>query len=54
MIHPELVPGERQIRPEGAIDEAVELAKEYCGADSPGFINGILGSAFNELSGKEV
>lgn len=30
---------------EVAIDEAVELAKEYCGADAPGFINGVLGAA---------
>jgi transcription antitermination protein NusB len=29
---------------EVAIDEAVETAKELCGADAPGFINGILGS----------
>jgi N utilization substance protein B len=28
-----------------AIDEAVELAKEYCGTDAPGFVNGILGAA---------
>ena len=33
---------------EVAIDEAVELAKEYCGADAPGFINGILGAALEE------
>ena len=25
------------------------LAKEYCGADAPGFVNGILGSAAREL-----
>jgi len=30
--------------PEVAINEAVEIAKEYCGADAPGFINGILGA----------
>jgi transcription antitermination protein NusB len=30
---------------EVAIDEAVNLAKEYCGADAPGFVNGILGAA---------
>ncbi len=30
---------------EVAIDEAVELAKEYCGADAPGFVNGVLGAA---------
>jgi N utilization substance protein B len=29
---------------EVAIDEAIEIAKEYCGADAPGFINGILGA----------
>ena len=29
---------------EVAIDEAVEIAKEYCGADAPGFVNGILGA----------
>jgi N utilization substance protein B len=30
---------------EVAIDEAVELAKRYCGADAPGFVNGVLGAA---------
>jgi transcription antitermination protein NusB len=34
---------------EVAIDEAVNLAKEYCGADAPGFVNGILGAAASEL-----
>ena len=33
---------------EVAIDEAVELAKEYCGAEAPGFINGILGAIVRE------
>ena len=33
---------------EVAIDEAVNMAKEYCGADAPGFVNGILGSAARE------
>jgi N utilization substance protein B len=33
---------------EVAIDEAVELAKEYCGADAPGFVNGILGAIARE------
>jgi len=32
-----------------AIDEAVNLAREYCGADAPGFVNGILGTAAREL-----
>jgi N utilization substance protein B len=33
---------------EVAIDEAVELAKEYCGSDTPAFVNGILGAALEE------
>ena len=33
---------------EVAIDEAVEIAKEYCGADSAGFINGVLGAIVRE------
>jgi transcription antitermination protein NusB len=33
---------------EVAIDQAVEIAKEYCGADAPGFVNGILGAAVRE------
>ena len=42
MLHPELMEGERPIPPEGAIDEAVETAKAFCGAEAPGFVNGIL------------
>lgn len=30
---------------EVAIDEAIEIAKEYCGVDAPGFVNGVLGAA---------
>ncbi|HVC07968.1 MAG TPA: transcription antitermination factor NusB [Solirubrobacterales bacterium] len=33
---------------EVAIDEAVEIAKEYCGAGAPGFVNGILGAAVRD------
>ena len=33
---------------EVAIDEAVETAKELCGADAPGFVNGILGAVQRE------
>ena len=35
---------------EVAIDEAVDFAKEFCGAEAPGFVNGILGAAARELS----
>jgi transcription antitermination protein NusB len=33
---------------EVAIDEAVEAAKELCGADAPSFINGVLGAVQRE------
>jgi transcription antitermination protein NusB len=33
---------------EVAIDEAVEAAKELCGTDAPGFINGVLGAVQRE------
>jgi N utilization substance protein B len=35
---------EGEVPIEVAINEAVEIAKEYCGADAPKFINGILGA----------
>lgn len=35
---------------EVAIDEAVELAKQYCGADAPGFVNGVLGAAVRDTA----
>jgi len=44
MCHPDAAPADTPIPPEGAIDEAVELAKTYSGADAPGFVNGILGA----------
>lgn len=49
MLHPDEVPGEEQIPPEGAVDEAVETAKQFCGADAPAFVNGILGAVLEEL-----
>jgi len=33
------------VPPEVAIDEAVEAAKELCSAETPKFVNGVLGSA---------
>jgi len=48
LTRPGELPGERPIPPEGAIDEAVETAKEFCGADAPGFVNGILASALRD------
>jgi len=49
MEYPELLEGEHPIPPEGAIDEAVEIAKAFCGADAPGFVNGVLGAALREM-----
>ena len=49
MRHPDVAPGETPIPPEGAIDEAVETAKEFCGADAPGFVNGILAAALRDM-----
>jgi N utilization substance protein B len=48
LLYADAIPGERPIPPEGAIDEAVETAKRFCGANAPGFINGILGSVLRE------
>ena len=44
LLYADAIPGERPIPPEGAIDEAVETAKRFCGAEAPGFVNGILGA----------
>lgn len=49
LLYPDEVPGERGIPAEGAIDEAVQTAKEFCGADAPAFVNGILGSVLREV-----
>jgi len=49
MLHPDVAPGDRPIPPEGAIDEAVETAKTFCGADAPGFVNGILAAVLREM-----
>jgi len=46
---PELLADGRPIPPEAAIDEAVETAKTYCGADAPGFVNGILAAALRAV-----
>lgn len=48
MLHPGHTAGRTPIPPEGAINEAVELAKSFCGADAPGFVNGVLAAALRE------
>ncbi len=49
MLHPDVAPGETPIPPEGAIEEAIESAKTFCGSDAPGFVNGVLGAVLREL-----
>jgi len=48
MLHPDAVEARTPIPPEGAIDEAVQSAKEYCGAQAPAFVNGILDAVLRE------
>ena len=45
LLHRDDVPAEV------AMDEAIEAAKELCGADAPGFVNGILGAVHREAVG---
>ena len=49
MLHPDTIEGDRPIPPEGAIDEAVELAKTYASAEAPSFVNGILAAVLREV-----
>jgi transcription antitermination protein NusB len=54
MLHPDAVPGERPIPPEGAIDEAVTTTKAFCGSDAPGFVNGVLNAALQTVRQTEA
>lgn len=49
MLHPDAVPGEEPIPAEGAIEEAVESAKTFCGSEAPAFVNGVLGAVLRDL-----
>jgi N utilization substance protein B len=49
MLHPDVVPGDRPIPAEGAIDEAVETVKNFCSAEAPKFVNGILNAALQDI-----
>lgn len=43
---------EGETPPRVVIDEAVEIGKEYGGAESPKFINGVLDKLLKEMEGK--
>jgi len=49
MLHPDAVPGDEPIPAEGAIEEAVESAKTFCGSEAPGFVNGVLGAVLRDV-----
>ncbi|HTZ85585.1 MAG TPA: transcription antitermination factor NusB [Solirubrobacteraceae bacterium] len=49
MLHPDAVPGEEPIPAEGAIEEAVETAKTFCGAEAPAFVNGVLAAVLRDV-----
>jgi len=53
MLHADEVPARDPIAPEGAIDEAVETAKIFCGADAPGFVNGVLDAILHAVRENE-
>jgi len=43
-----------EVPPKVAINEAIELAKNFSGESSGKFINGVLGTVFRELDGEQV
>ena len=49
MLHPDAVPSEAPIPAEGAIEEAVESAKTFCGSEAPAFVNGVLAAALRDV-----
>ena len=53
MLHPDVAPADQPIPAEGAIEEALESAKTFCGADAPGFVNGVLGAVLREAREKD-
>ncbi len=40
---------QRDVPPSVAIDEAIEIAREFGAADSPGFVNGVLDALWTRL-----
>src|SRR6478752_1566156 len=49
MLHPDVAPGVTPIPAEGAIEEAVESTKTFCGSDAPAFVNGVLAAVLRDL-----
>ncbi len=49
MLHPDAAPADEPIPPEGAIEEAVDTAKTFCGAEAPAFVNGVLAAVLRDV-----
>ena len=49
MLHPDAAPADTPIPAEGAIEEAVESAKTFCGSEAPAFVNGVLAAVLREV-----
>lgn len=49
ILYPRSIPALTPIPAEGAIEEAVESAKVFCGSDAPGFVNGVLAAVLREV-----
>jgi transcription antitermination protein NusB len=49
MLHPDATPAQEPIPAEGAIEEAVQSAKVFCGSDAPAFVNGVLAAVLRDV-----
>ncbi|HEX4837842.1 MAG TPA: transcription antitermination protein NusB [Solirubrobacteraceae bacterium] len=49
LLHPGAAPADTPIPAEGAIEEAIESAKTFCGSDAPAFVNGVLAAVLREV-----
>lgn len=49
-IYELLFADKNEVPPKVAINEAIEVAKNYSGINSPKFINGVLGSIYKDLT----
>jgi N utilization substance protein B len=45
----ELLAARPDVPPAVAIDEAIEIARQFCGDEAPGFVNGVLDAVAREL-----
>jgi N utilization substance protein B len=48
-IYELLYSDKKEVPPKVAINEAIEIAKNYGGPNSPKFVNGVLGTVFREM-----